>query len=156
MNRQDFLERSDQRDRELAARQRAREWWYWLGFTAGAQHDHHAGQDCQSAIRDAHLAGQRSAERSNLKGFDAGYAAALDRFADQIGGRLQPARPTAMEIKRWTRHAPRCRHHSGNQSCQRAGCIPGPRTDAGKPAPWDRGGPELVARARASWAETAK
>jgi hypothetical protein len=140
VNRQEILALSDERDRECAARQQAREWWYRLGFTAGAQHDHHAGQDCQSAIRDSYAAGQRSTASSDLQGFDAGYAAALDRFADLIGGRLKPARPTALEIKRWTRHAPRCRHggHNGSQSCQRAGCIPGPRADAGKRAPWDR------------------
>jgi hypothetical protein len=31
----------------------------------------------------------------------AGWLAALDYFADMIGGRLAPARPTQLEILRW-------------------------------------------------------
>ena len=134
MNRQETLDLWDERDQwEAACR-----WWYQFGVSIATAHDHGAGRDCAAAIRDAYAAGLRAAH-PNRRGFDAGWAACWDRFADLIGGRLHPIRPTQLELKRWTRHAPRCRHRmGGTQSCQRAGCIPGGREDFGKPAPWDK------------------
>jgi hypothetical protein len=144
----DVLALSDERQ---AARQRADDAWrhgcaygQWL-----------AGRPrFDSIVRDAYLMGTRDAYARRQGAFEAGYQAALDRFADLVGGRAELAHPTPLEIQRWTRHSPRCGHggHGGKVYCKRAGCIPGARSDYGLPAPWDRSpGPENTARIRRSW-----
>lgn len=98
-------------------------------------------------LAGAYLAGQAAAAGP---GFDAGYSAAMERFAEQIGGRLHTPRPTPAELRTWTRHHPRCViGANGRRPCKRYGCIPGPRADYGKPAPWERP-PDRVA-VRATW-----
>lgn len=93
-------------------------------------------------LREAYTAGQRAA-CPDKPGFDQGWAACLDRFADLVGGRVYPtarAQWAEDERRRWTRHSPKCRRRGGRLSCDYARCIPGPRADFGKPAPWDRPG----------------
>ena len=98
----------------------------------------HPGGWTTADLLNAYLAGQRSARRHKTA-FDAGAAATLDRYADLIGGRIYPAQPTALELARWTRHHPGCRAgRPGPRPCKRLGCLPGPREDFAKPAPWDR------------------
>jgi hypothetical protein len=65
----------------------------------------------------------------------AGWDAALDRFADLIGGRLHPARPTEIE---------RLRNHVCCRGCRRAGhragcerCEERVRETFGQPHPDD-------------------
>jgi hypothetical protein len=90
-------------------------------------------------LMNAYLAGQRSAKR-HKSAFDAGFGACLERFAEQIGGRMfrpYPGDPPALDA-RWTRHHPGCRiGRNGRRPCKRLGCLPGPREEFGKPSPWD-------------------
>jgi hypothetical protein len=105
-------------------------------------------------LMNAYLAGRRAASR-HKSAFDAGAAAVLDRVAGQLGGRIYPDRPTASEVRRWTRHHPDCKitARGGRRPCKRFGCLPGPRQDYGKPAPWSESGPELRRRVAESWAK---
>jgi hypothetical protein len=147
-DRRAFLALSDERGRwwQLA-------WAMWREGYRAARAIYGGSNPTHHDLLNAYFAGQRTAHASNAEAFDAGVAATLDRFANEIGGRSYPAHPTPLELKRWTRHAPRCRHggHGGSQSCQRAGCIPGPREDYAKAAPWDIGPDEMRRRAAASW-----
>ena len=110
-------------------------------------------------LADARAEGARLAAADIAGGasaFAVGWNACLDRLADEVGGRAQVAHPTAEHLRRWTRHAPRCRHGGagvGGQSCQRAGCLPGTRAAYADPAPWDtpHDPAAMVAKARASW-----
>lgn len=146
----DVLDLSAEREfwREYAAQQ------FRAGVRAGQESGRCVGH--HEAILEAFTAGQRAAHADEADGFTAGWNACLDRFADLIGGRLKPAHPTRHELDAWTRHAPRCRHggRGGSQSCQRAKCLRGPRTDFGQHAPWDETSAQLHARIQAAHVRT--
>jgi hypothetical protein len=115
---------------------------YWRGWEYAWRMGYAAAGDPEGftyrELADAYTAGQRDAHADDLDAFDAGWAACLDRFAGLIGGRVYPAHPAPIELKRWTRHHPDCRiGRNGRRPCRRLGCLPGPREDFGKPAPWD-------------------
>lgn len=109
------------------------------GYAAGRAEG--AGGWTTADLMNAYLAGRRAAKRHRTA-WDAGYAAALDRLADLIGGRAFPDQPTEAEVRRWTRHHPDCHigTHGGRRPCKRLGCLPGGREEFAKPAPWDRAG----------------
>lgn len=141
----DILARSGDRDRERAQRDSLMRFWYTFGRQSGIQETAGYCATHTEDLAEAFTAGQRIAAREaagGTSGFDIGWRAAMDRLADAIGGRAAPAHPSALEITRWTRHAPRCVHggRGGRYYCKRAGCLPGPRADFGKPAPWDMPG----------------
>jgi hypothetical protein len=67
-----------------------------------------------SADRDRELAARLAAWRD-------GWQAALDYFADLIGGRMMPAHPTELERVRWHLCCGPCRrggHRAGCAACQ--------------------------------------
>jgi hypothetical protein len=107
----------------------------------------------QADVADAYAAGQR-ATASDLAGgasaFAAGWNACLDRLADGLGHDIPVPHWQDRETAVWTRHHPACGYpHRGCPDAH--GCRPGPRSQFGKRAPWDRDPAALVAQARASW-----
>ena len=109
-------------------------------------------------VDDAFAAGQRATAADIDAGdsaFAAGWAACLDRFADALGRDVPTPHWQVKQGGVWTRHHPDCRlPHRGCPD--KLGCLPGPRTDFGKRAPWDRphDPAAMIARARASWGLT--
>lgn len=145
-----ILALSDERDRAAALADAAERRGYHRGLADGAGYCDHHHED----VADAFAAGQHAAgadARGGASAMQIGWNAAMDRFADAIGSRNGLAHPQPAHTRAWTRHHPACPlPHRGCPDLH--GCRPGPREDFGKPAPWDLTGPELVARARASWA----
>jgi len=110
------------------------------GYRRGVADTDPDAADTSRAVREAFAAGMRAAATSGSD-WQAGWDACLDRFAELIGGRIMPRYPTPAEVRRWTRHHPDCHvAANGRRPCKRLGCIPGPRADFAKPAPWDRAG----------------
>jgi hypothetical protein len=85
-----------------------------------------------SSERDKWQARLTAAQRDAYR---QGWQACLDRFADLTGGRVWPAHPTEIELRRYFVLCPACRRTGGQAGCGQ--CRPGPRRSFGQPVPGD-------------------
>lgn len=89
--------------------------------------------------RDAQLQLRLKAYR---EGWQEGWAACLDYLADQIGGRIMPAHPTELELRRWHVCCRACRIVGHRAGCTR--CEDRTRATFANPHPddYNKAGPE--------------
>lgn len=78
--------------------------------------------------RDLHL-------RLRLAAWRDGWDACLDYLADQIGGRIMPATPTDLELRRWHVCCGTCRRSGHRAGCTR--CEDRTRATFSQPHPDD-------------------